>query len=206
MKHQSSNKLFEYWDTVRNGRLAPDRMEIEPSQIAEILPDVFVIECPDTDTYRFRLAGTRICAALGHELRGINLLDYWHGDDREAVRNLLHNVVQDGAGAVIEFQCSNEHDEQISFELLVLPLVYGSNGVNRMLGSISALSQPYWLGTAGLHQMKLSTFKLIWPNMHPEIAAKATEPAVLAEPGIQAGHDPKRRFRVVEGGLSNQSS
>lgn len=204
MKHKSSNKLFEYWDTVRNGRFAPDRFEIEPSQIAEILPDVFVIECLDIDTYRFRLAGTRICAALGHELRGINLLDYWSDDDREAVQNLLHNVVKDGAGAAIELQCSNQHGDQVTFELLVLPLVYGGNDVNRMLGSISALSQPYWLGTVELHRMKLESFRLIWPKIRSAIRAETIEPAVLTEPDVRAAQDPKRRFRVFEGGLSRQ--
>lgn len=205
MRHQTSNQLFNYWNEVRNGRFAPNRFEIEPSRISQILADVFILECPDNATFRFRLAGTRICSALGHEMRGVNLLDYWTPAEREAVQNLLHNVAQDGAGAVIEFQCHNAHREAVSFELLVLPLVHSGEKVTRMVGSLSAFERPYWLGSSQLSQPKLSSFNLIWPDLRP----RASEPASPTQQAVlktvpQAGAEARRRFRVVEGGLSRQ--
>jgi hypothetical protein len=205
MKHKSSNELFEYWNKVRNGRFAPNRFDIEPVKLADILPDVFILECPDISTYRFRLAGTRICSTLGHEMRGKNLLDYWNGDDREAVHNLLHNVASDGAGALLEFECSNGDRERAVFEMLVLPLVHTGERVNRMLGSVGTLTRPYWTGTLELHHLKLISFDLIWPDTRPTMHEVLAEPpAVLTEALSSRTSDPRRRFRVLEGGLSRR--
>jgi hypothetical protein len=205
MQHKSSNQLLRYWDTVRNGRFAPNRFEIEPSQISDILADVFILECGDVSIYRFRLAGTRVCTSLGHELHNRNLLDYFSGDDREAVQNLLHNVIKDGAGAVMEFECTNGDRERAVFEMLVLPLMHTEQKVTRIIGSMAALTQPYWLGTIELHQLKLMSFDLIWPNgvVTPIVPL---EPPVLLKPTQTRSADSARRgFRVLEGGLSNRN-
>lgn len=205
MKHKSSNVLFEYWNSVRDGRFAPNRFEIEPVKIADVLPDVFILECPDISTYRFRLAGTRICSSLGHEMRGKNLLDYWTGDDKEAVHNLLHNVASDGAGILIEFECTNGDRERAVFEMLVLPLVHSGKRVNRMLGSIGAITRPYWTGTVELRHLKLMSFNLIWPGKYPSEPAEPLQPAVLAEAKTRIAGDARPHLRVLEGGLSRRS-
>jgi len=200
MQHKTSNQLMEYWDTVRNGRFAPNRFEIEPAKISDVLSDVFILECADISTYKFRLAGTRICTSLGHEMRGSNLLDYFTGDDKQAVQNLLHNVITDGAGAVMEFACTNGDREHAVFELLVLPLMHSDQKVSRVLGSIAALTKPYWIGTIELRQLKLMSFDLIWPNgvITP---VESLDPPVLLNT-VPAG-DPRRRFRVLEGGRTD---
>ena len=206
MQHKSSNQLLKYWDTVRNGRFAPNRFEIEPAKIAGILPDVFILECADISTYRFRLAGTRVCTSLDHELRGCNLLDYFSGDDRQAVQNLLHNVIKDGAGAVMEFECTNGDRERAVFEMLMLPIMHSDQTVSRILGSIAALTQPYWIGTIELRQLKLMSFDLIWPNGVVTSTETLEPPVLLHETQARtAGDDARRRFRVLEGGLSNRT-
>ena len=202
MQHKSSNQLLTYWNTVRNGRFAPDRFEIEPAKISDILADVFILECADNATYSFRLAGTRICTSLGHELRNRNLLDFFTGDDRQAVQNLLHNVVKDGAGAVMEFECTNGDRENAVFELLVLPLIHSDQKVSRVLGSMAALTQPYWIGTVELRHLKLMTFDLIWPN-GVVAAVESVEPPVLLKE--TRADDARKRFRVLEGGLSTST-
>ncbi len=67
MQQPTSRQLYAYWDRVRNGRIAPKRFEIEPAKIAPLLPETFITEATGLRTYRFRLAGTKICEqrALG---------------------------------------------------------------------------------------------------------------------------------------------
>ena len=202
MQHKSSNQLLMYWDTVRNGRFAPNRFEIEPAKITDILADVFILECADNSTYSFRLAGTRICRSLGHELRSRNLLDYFTGDDKQAVQNLLHNVIKDGAGAAMEIECINGDRERAVFEMLVLPLLHSDQKVSRVLGSMAALTQPYWIGTVELRHLKLMSFDLIWPNGVVSPVKKMEPPVLLEE--TRAGN-ARQRFRVLEGGLSNRA-
>ena len=77
MRSKTSQILFNYWNDVRQNRLAPKRFEIEPSRIAPILSETFILERLDWDSYRFRLAGTRICDEFGVEFRGTDFLDGW---------------------------------------------------------------------------------------------------------------------------------
>ena len=77
MKQTTLQTLYSYWNEVRAGRIAPRRLEIEPSRIAGILSETFMLERIDASTYQFRLAGTRLCELFGYELRGTNFLDGW---------------------------------------------------------------------------------------------------------------------------------
>ena len=61
MKQSTIQVLFGYWNEVRGERLAPRRFEIEPARIATILPETFILERLDSETFPYRLAGTKIC-------------------------------------------------------------------------------------------------------------------------------------------------
>lgn len=204
MDHRSNEVLFEYWNTVRNGRFAPHRYEIEPVRISSLLPDVFILECAGPSDYRFRLAGTRMCEQMGHEMRGCGLLDYWREQDREALHSLLHTIVNDGAAAAIRFEHSYGDRGTARFEMLLLPLIQAGSSVNRILGCIGALEEPYWLGTVELRQHEITSFELIWPDGKPWFLQNAREPAALDQSTPQVAGDGRRRFRVFEGGLAER--
>ena len=51
MKQRTLETLYGYWNEVRAGRLA-QRLEIEPSRIAAILAETFMLERIDARTYR----------------------------------------------------------------------------------------------------------------------------------------------------------
>ena len=44
MKHPSNRELFDYWNERRGERLAPERADIEPGAIRQVLGDTFVLE------------------------------------------------------------------------------------------------------------------------------------------------------------------
>ena len=146
MQQPTSRQLYAYWDHVRNGRVAPRRFEIEPSMIAAVLPETFIVEGTGALGYRFRLAGTQICEQFGRELRGADLLSLWEDADRDAVASLLRNVVADGVvgyGCFRAYSCTNR---QASFEFVLLPLIHTGDTINRVLGAITAIEPPFWLG------------------------------------------------------------
>ncbi len=47
-----------------------ERAEIEPAAIGRLLGDIFLLENSENPRYAVRLAGTRLCALIGHEMRG----------------------------------------------------------------------------------------------------------------------------------------
>jgi hypothetical protein len=45
MKHPASREFFAYWDGKRGDARAPDRGDIEPAALRELLGDIFVLSC-----------------------------------------------------------------------------------------------------------------------------------------------------------------
>ncbi len=42
MKHPSNREFFAYWDEKRGSARAPDRSDIEPAAVRDLLGDIFV--------------------------------------------------------------------------------------------------------------------------------------------------------------------
>ena len=192
MQQPTSRQLYAYWDRVRNGRVAPRRFEIEPAKIAKLLPETFIVESVGSLGYRFRLAGTKICEQFGRELRGADLLAFWGGTDRDAFASLLENVFSDGAVGHGRFRAYGVNRRQADFELILLPLIHAGESINRILGAITAIDPPFWLGSEPLAQHEVVELNLHWPDGLPAfMTQRKAEVISLSRP----------RLRILTGGL-----
>jgi hypothetical protein len=202
MQQTTSKQLYAYWDRVRNGRRAPQRFEIEPAKIAPLLPETFIAECTGPHGVRFRLAGTKICEQFGRELRGIELLSLWEPDDQEALASLLRSILTGAAIGEVVFQAHTEENRQAKFELLLMPLIHTGHTVNRLLGAISAIDPPFWLGASPLVRQEIIDLDLHWPDGASAFIATCGR---ARRPHATDGVRPvRRRFRVYEGGLDKR--
>jgi len=202
MKQTSSLWLFTYWNTLRNGRKAPNRFEIEPVRIGPLLPETFILEANSDNRFRFRLAGTRICDTYGLELKGMDFLTLWRNqEDREALESLLLTVREDGSVGVLELTALNEYGESCRFEVILLPLTHAGGRINRIMGILAPLEDPYWLGSKRITEQSLDDLDLVWPDTTPSfaIAAQQDHNSVGAEMGRIVSSNG-RLFRVLEGG------
>lgn len=181
MRHKTSQTLFNYWNDVRGNRVAPRRFEIQPSRIPGILADTFILERHDAETFRFRLAGTRICDAFGTELRGTNFLDGWPQKDRLILVRHLSVVAQQCAVEIVHMQAGPDTEASIAFEALLLPLLHTRDTVDRVLGSFCPLEHAHWLGHERLAKKGLIGTELVWPEGHPhELDGWVPHPDVVA--------------------------
>ncbi|HXG77830.1 MAG TPA: PAS domain-containing protein [Methyloceanibacter sp.] len=187
MQQPVSRQLYAYWDSVRNGRVAPRRFEIEPARIAPLLPQTFIAESAGRLGYRFRLAGTKICEQFGRELRGADLVELWGVSDRAAMASLLRNIFCDAAVGYGRFRSYTATERHADFELLLLPLIHGGEAVNRILGAITAIEPPFWLGAEPLARQELIELNLHWPD---------GVPAFMAKGGAEVISLAQRRFRM----------
>jgi len=162
LKHTACRSLYGYWDRLRAGRPAPFRREVEPAEIGPILSDTFILEASSDTTYSYRLAGTRVGACFGRELKGENWLDAWSPNDREALSTILRSVVCEGAGAAIEFTGANSRQQTAPLESLLLPLMNRGKGFTRILGTTVPLDEPYWLGAYPIVGLEITRLRLIW--------------------------------------------
>ncbi len=204
MKQTASLWLFTYWNELRKGRKAPNRYEIEPVKIGPLLPETFILETDDSRGFRFRLAGTRICETYGYELKGMDFIGFWKDrNDREAIESLLHTIKEDGSAGLLEFTAGNEDGDSCRFEIILLPLVHSGNRVNRIMGSMSAVDTPSWLGMKRLIIQKLDDLDLIWPDLKTETFDKDQNdisPLPASSGRIVSANG--RLFRILDGGKS----
>jgi hypothetical protein len=204
MQQRTLQILYAYWDGLRAGRIAPLRLEIDPSRIGAILPEIFLLERVDAATYCYRLAGTRLCEIFGSELRGANLLDGWSAPDRAELARDLALTCEQGAATHLVMEGSAGDTRRVQLEALFLPLLHGGDAIERVLGAISAIASPHWLGHDRLIDKRLVSHDLIWPDGRPSHRAgpapadKAVSPSANPPPPVLRGD--RRTFRVLDGG------
>jgi hypothetical protein len=199
MQQRTLQILYTYWNGLRAGRVAPLRLEIDPSRIGAILPEILLLERMDAGTYCYRLAGTRLCEMFGSELRGTNLLDGWTAADRTALANDLALTCERGAATHLVMEASADSTRRVQLEAVLLPLTHAENAIGRVIGAMSAMTSPHWLGHDHLRERRLLSHELIWPDGRPNSALAATAPPQPSPPsGAAAGL--RRSFRVLDGG------
>jgi hypothetical protein len=206
LMQRSIQTLFNYWDQLRAGRIAPNRLEIEPSRIADILAETFMLERIDARTYQFRLAGTRLCELFGSELRGKNFLEGWSEQDRSVLERHLATVCDQGAAAIFTLEGVIDSRHRIELEANLLPLQHTGNKITRIIGAMSPTSSPSWLGSDPLRSRHLKHHQIVWPDGRPHAVVErlgTQAPFRLAPPSAQAAKSDQRRFRVLEGGRTD---
>jgi hypothetical protein len=161
MKHPSNRDLFSYWNERRGERLAPERSEIEPSAIRRVLGDTFVLEADGLAKYPFRIAGTRVCALFGRELKGESFIGLWQRSDQAALREMIAVVLDEKVGIVGSVAGTTADDAllPIKLELLLLPLTFQSRADARVLGALAPLGVPNWLGAKAIGRLALGMFR-----------------------------------------------
>lgn len=178
MKHPCSRELFGYWNDRRGSRLAPERADIEPSAIRHVLGDTFVLSVDGMAHHPFRLAGTRLCALFGRELKGESFVKLWERSGQTAMRELLAVVMEEKTGVVASATAATSDDSvlAINLELLLLPLAHQSRSEARVLGALAPMTAPYWLGAKAIGPLKLGMFRHIGPateGLAPRLVAAA---------------------------------
>jgi hypothetical protein len=121
MKHPSSRAFFAYWDEKRGDARAPDRSEIEPGAVRELLGDIFVLSYDTASGYPFRVAGTRVCALLGCDLKDRSFSALFKPDCRREIEEILGVVAEEMLGAVAGITATTQDGSRAHLELLLLP-------------------------------------------------------------------------------------
>ncbi|MEH3117869.1 MAG: PAS domain-containing protein [Methylorubrum populi] len=223
MKHPTSRQLHAYWDRLRGERAAPERGEIEPGEIRNLLADSFILETePARRSGAVRLAGTRLCALFGRELRGSSFVDLWgepqgrpdpsqvdpfqadpfQADPFQADPwRLVETAACDTVGIVAGLTGFTARGEPLDLELLLLPLRHRGKTQARLLGSLSPHCIPAWLGSRPILRVETISLRVleaaaVEPTAVRSFVEALPEPANDARP-VRFGH-----LLVHEGGRS----
>jgi len=195
MKTLPARKLFAYWNERRGSRLAPERGEIEPGAIRAILGDSFVITFDAAAGHPFRLAGTRVCALFGHELKGEPFVHRWDAPSRALAAELAAIVADEAIAVVAGVAARTAEGSHADLELLLLPLYHRGKTHVRLLGVLAPLAVPYWLGAERVIALTLGATRHLGPGVEAIAAPRLVR-------GDTAGR-VRHGLMVYDGGLED---
>ena len=121
MKHPSSREFYAYWDKMRGTAPAPDRSDIEPSAVRKLLGDIFVLSYDAEAGYPFRVAGTRVCALLGRDVKDQSFSGLFAPEARRNIEEMIAVVAEETLPAIAGVTATSESGETAHLELLLLP-------------------------------------------------------------------------------------
>jgi hypothetical protein len=157
MKNAASRDLYAYWEDRRGKRAAPERGEIEPGAIRQVLSDAFILALDGGAGHPFRLAGTRVCALFGRELKGEPFVGLWGAESQPVIGDLLTILNDERVGTVAGVTAHNGAGEPIELELLLLPLSANRPSLARTIGVLAPLKIPHWLGSSPIGALTLGS-------------------------------------------------
>ena len=184
MQKTSTRTLYDYWNSIRGARSAPDRKDIDPTRIRDALANTFILELDESEKFSFRLAGSHLCTAYCRELKGRSFSALWHERDGDAMETLVRAVTEDHAVALVTFQGTTALHTKVSFETILMPLRHNGSTHTRLLGAMTALDEPYWLGVQPILEQRITGLRLIWPD---DVALEESVREVATSVGSDSG-------------------
>ena len=137
MKHPSNREFFAYWDEARGAAAAPDRSNLGPDRVRHLLGDIFVLSYDPAAGYPFRVAGTRVCALLGRDVKGEGFSSLFTDDSRRDIADILGVVAEETIATVAGITAVAADGTQIPLELLLLPFNPRTNSPLSMTGLLA---------------------------------------------------------------------
>jgi hypothetical protein len=203
MKHKSSQILFSHWNEKRAGRALPERSEIDPGAIRGALGDTFILAFNPLTEHPFRLAGTRVCALFGRELKGSAFRTLWSDAGEASITRLAYTAFDDRLGIVAAATGISDAGECVDLELLLLPLTHCGQTHLRLIGTLAPLTAPYWLGAHRIVQLALGEYRYLG---HPHqrrasalaVAAAAPVPRMRHGLTVYDGGQAYRQNRLTQ--------
>ena len=207
MRHKQTKELMAYYRTLTE-RCAgdgaaeppfPERIAVDPSECRALLGDIFILEMA-TEGATYRLAGTRLCALLGGELRGLPFGTRFCDAEKRHAQLLAATCGRNGEG---RFACLTGTDaigREIVLETLLLPLNHQGESCARLLGLLVACRDAETPIHEPVEQLRVRAVRTVpLPRRVVAAPALATNFPVASTPasGSAAG---RPALRLVKGG------
>lgn len=216
MRNAGTIELFRYWNRIRDGKPAPRRTQIEPIDIRNHLADTFILEKGMRNEVTFRLAGTRVCAIYGRELKDYSFYGLFSLGDVGLAKRLMNACLVEKIVSVINFDGITRSKKVACFEAIFMPLA--NNGESeRIFGAVFTDTKPYWLGAEPVIESRITSVRIVDPakdlilSNRPSVEVPPLGPSLdnLSGHRLPAAHGKTEgrqvgHLTVIHGGLSEQ--
>lgn len=135
--HDELKKLYAYWLGKKRARPAPSRTDIDPLEIAPLLPYVMLVDVERAPLrFRYRLVGTEIVCNVGDDFTGRYLDTFVRLSHRDVMAAEFARVVESAEPVVSVWEYTRDDGRHVRYERLVLPLVSDGATVDMLFGGI----------------------------------------------------------------------
>ncbi|BAM90639.1 hypothetical protein S58_46580 [Bradyrhizobium oligotrophicum S58] len=163
MKHPSNRELFAYWNDRRGHAKAPERCDFEPSAVRELLGDIFVLSCDADSGFPFRMAGTRLCALLGGDVKDKSFPAQFTPASRREIEEIAMVVSEETLPAIAGVTALAPDHTTAHFELLLLPFATRAHEPISLTGLLAPFEPP----KGALGPLEMVSWRYIHPPAEP---------------------------------------
>jgi hypothetical protein len=187
--HPLSSLLFQAWEGMRGTRSAPSRHDLDLKQLRKLVPNLFIAEqAAPAQEFRWRLAGTAICALLGREVTGSALTDGWDAFEGNVIRRFLAGVSGTHQPALLRLRFTTDRGQHIMAEVACFPMMAADGTSTQVLGGL------FIFPDAELKHYDALTAREL-------VSARFASGEPVAAPREEVMVQARRKFRVIAGGL-----
>jgi hypothetical protein len=208
MRQSATRELFDYWNALRGERAAPERAEIDPAAIRNVLAETFMLEVDLAHKFPIRLSGTRINALFCAEQKKEPFVDLWAVREARNVAAILATVAEQACPVIAGAVAAPKGYDELEIEILFLPLRHAgdmagpkmSHANARILGSLSAARRPPWLGLLPVEKLALRSLRTFNESVPPLMSGLIPDlfPSNLSAPKDK--FEMRGHLRVFPGG------
>ena len=136
-------RAYDYWLDKCAGRPFPDRADLDPAEIKDVLPHLTIVEVTGGDTrprFRYRLVGTAVAEAVGRDRTGCFADEALDRRQAEFLCGLWRDVCASGCPVYAASAYDIESDDQaaaadhgLSRERLLLPFSLNGDSVRQII-------------------------------------------------------------------------
>lgn len=198
MLHPGSRQLFRYWETLRAEKAYPRREDVDFAAIKAVMPDLVVIERDYLrNSFRYRLAGSRVCSLFDQNLTGKDVFTNWDHFETDVIRRHLEIALTRFQPAVIRMRLTTDREQQLAAELVVLPVQMQNSNRVQLIGGMFPFRPAAGLGHVAIKARELVSARVIWTEHQGAL------PVQLEVVFPMVGERPvSRSFRLIDGGLT----
>lgn len=190
--------LSTTWHALRVNHDLPPRRYFTPRLMAAYLPDIFILHHRGKSGIQFRLAGTRLCARHGQELRHKLFSDLWPTNHQVNTEEMLHSIANHNIALCAHLSGISHMQRQNDFELIILPVQHYEE--IQWIGAVIAHHDSYWLEADPInHYQIIRSFPITQDNLQ---VTTAQFNAAHAFKKINNRKTSIKRpaFRIIQGG------
>src|ERR1700693_1844027 len=114
--------VLAYWERKRGSQTMPRRQDIDPTEIPRLLPHLQFVEATPDHGFRYRLIGTALAEAFGHDYTGQHVDDLFPGERGTFIRGIYDLVCASPAAIFVRTKYLTQKRIDLVANRLYMPL------------------------------------------------------------------------------------